>query len=173
MAFFQECWDIVQPDLIELFQEFHLNGKIPRNLNSNFITLIPKKIAAIRIQDFIPLSGPYQIIANVLSNRIHTILHKVIDNNQYAFNKGRNILDSIPNVNECVDDYKRRKKKGDCKVRLAEDTTRQIGTFSIMLWLEKDLVLFGGNGFIAASLRPTFQLILTAPLGVSFQPRGS
>lgn len=127
MAFFQECWDIVQPDLIELFQEFHLNGKIPRNLNSNFITLIPKKIAAIRIQDFIPLSGPYQIIANVLSNRIHTILHKVIDNNQYAFNKGRNILDSIPNVNECVDDYKRRKKRVIVKLDLQKIRQDRLG----------------------------------------------
>lgn len=127
MAFFQECWDIVQPDLIELFQEFHLNGKIPRNLNSNFITLIPKKIAAIRIQDFIPLSGPYQIIANVLSNRIHTILHKVIDNNQYAFNKRRNILDSIPNVNECVDDYKRRKKRVIVKLDLQKIRQDRLG----------------------------------------------
>lgn len=127
MAFFQECWDIVQPDLIELFQEFHLNGKIPRNLNSNFITLIPKKIAAIRIQDFIPLSGPYQIIANVLSNRIHTILHKVIDNNQYAFNKRRNILDSIPNVNECVDEYKRRKKRVIVKLDLQKIRQDRLG----------------------------------------------
>lgn len=127
MAFFQECWDIVQPDLIELFQEFHLNGKIPRNLNSNFITLIPKKIAAIRIQDFIPLSGPYQIIANVLSNRIHTILHKVIDTNQYAFIKGRNILDSIPNVNECVDDYKRRKKRVIVKLDLQKIRQDRLG----------------------------------------------
>lgn len=127
MAFFQECWDIVQPDLIELFQEFHLNGKIPRNLNSNFITLIPKKIAAIRIQDFIPLSGHYKIIANVLSNRIHTILHKVIDNNQYAFNKRRNILDSIPNVNECVDDYKRRKKRVIVKLDLQKIRQDRLG----------------------------------------------
>lgn len=127
MAFFQECWDIVQPDLIELFQEFHLNGKIPRNLNLTFITLIPKKIAAIRIQDFIPLSGPYQIIANVLSNRIHTILHKVIDNNQYAFNKRRNILDSIPNVNECVDDYKRRKKRVIVKLDLQKIRQDRLG----------------------------------------------
>lgn len=27
MAFFQECWDMVQLDLVDFFHEFHMNGR--------------------------------------------------------------------------------------------------------------------------------------------------
>lgn len=67
------------------------------------------------IQDFLPISlisAPNKIISMVLSNRIRAILHKVIDGNRYAFDKGRQILDSILIANESVEDYKRRKVKG-------------------------------------------------------------
>lgn len=58
----------------------------------------PKKIGANRIQEFRPISltsALYKIIAKVLSNRIRDVLHEVIDGNQYAFIKERQILDSI------------------------------------------------------------------------------
>lgn len=34
------------------------------------------------------------------------------EGNQYAFIKGRNILDSILTAKECAEDYRRRKQKG-------------------------------------------------------------
>lgn len=37
IAFFQECWDIVQKDIVYLFKEFHSHGKISGGLNSTFI----------------------------------------------------------------------------------------------------------------------------------------
>lgn len=52
MAFFQEFWEIVKSDLKVQFREFHTHGKVSQGLNSNFITLIPKKAGANRIQDF-------------------------------------------------------------------------------------------------------------------------
>lgn len=88
MAFFQECWHIVQHDLLELFREFHSNRKIRTSLNATFIYLIPKKTNAAMIQDSGPLAWflpPSRFIAKVLSIRIRTILHEVIDGNQYAF----------------------------------------------------------------------------------------
>lgn len=93
----------LQPDSVELFRVFHLNGKIPKSLNATFITLIPKKSDALHIQGFRPInliSVPYEIIVEVLSNKIRTVLREVIDDNQYAFIKERNILNSILIGNE-------------------------------------------------------------------------
>lgn len=44
MAIFQDCWEIVKSDSKDLFREFHLHGEV--SLNSNFLTLIPKKVGA-------------------------------------------------------------------------------------------------------------------------------
>lgn len=52
LTFFQECLEIVKWDDFDLLPEFHSNEKIPMGLNSTFITLIPKKVVANRIQDF-------------------------------------------------------------------------------------------------------------------------
>lgn len=92
-----------------------MNDKISKGLNSTFITLIPKKFEANRIQDFLPISlitAPYKRISKVLSNRIREVLHEVIKGNQYAFIKGRQIIDSILIANECIEDYRRRKHRG-------------------------------------------------------------
>lgn len=38
------------------------------------------------------------------------VMHQVVDGNQYAFIKGKQILDGILIANEYVEEYKRRKK---------------------------------------------------------------
>lgn len=43
IAFFQCLWDITKQDVMDLMREFHLRGKLPKNLGAFFITLIPKK----------------------------------------------------------------------------------------------------------------------------------
>lgn len=69
-GFFQECWEIVKRDIIDLLRDFHSNGKISRGLNSTFITLIPKNIGANRnIRPISLISARYKIIVKVLSNR--------------------------------------------------------------------------------------------------------
>lgn len=86
--FFQKCWDMMKDNLLELFRDFHLNGKISKGLNATFFTLIPKNSGANRIQNFQAISlisAPYKIIANVLSNRISEVLHEVIDGNLFFY----------------------------------------------------------------------------------------
>ena len=47
MAFFQACWEILKFDLMAIFHHFYARGQFEKSLNATFITLIPKKSAAI------------------------------------------------------------------------------------------------------------------------------
>lgn len=56
MVFFQSCWDVLKEDLMKVFLEFFLVGKLEENLNTTFIALIPKKIEALEIKDYRAIS---------------------------------------------------------------------------------------------------------------------
>lgn len=70
MLFFQECWDIVEEDLMKVFTEFYERGVISKGVNATFLVLLPKKSEAEEISDFRPISlvgSFYKIIDKVLS----------------------------------------------------------------------------------------------------------
>jgi hypothetical protein len=75
-------------------------------LNATFIALIPKKVGAVDLKDFRPISlvgVVYKLIAKVLANRLKTMLGKITSLHQNAFVKGGQILDSVLIGNECID----------------------------------------------------------------------
>ena len=69
-AFYQACWGILKSDIMAVFHHFHVTGQFEKSLNATFITLIPKKAAAVDVKDFRPISlvgGVYKILAKVLA----------------------------------------------------------------------------------------------------------
>ena len=71
MAFFQSCWSLVKSDIMNVFHSFHALAVFEKSLNATFLALIPKKIDAVDVKDFRPISlvgGLYKIIAKVLAN---------------------------------------------------------------------------------------------------------
>ncbi|KAL8546978.1 hypothetical protein ACS0TY_006625 [Phlomoides rotata] len=54
-SFYQSYWDIISLDVIEAVRYFFTTGFIPFGLNSSFVTLIPKKSGANRVEDFWPI----------------------------------------------------------------------------------------------------------------------
>ena len=75
-----------------------------KSLNATFIALIPKKVAAMELKDFWPISlvggvGVYKILAKVLAIRLRMVLGDIIS----APQNDRQILDSVLIANECLD----------------------------------------------------------------------
>ena len=106
MAFFHHCWNVVERDVLAVFEEFYQHCKFEKSLNATFIALIPKKNDASNIRDFRPISlvgSLYKILAKVLANRLKVVLDQLISESQNSFVGGRQILDSVLIANEFVD----------------------------------------------------------------------
>ena len=66
LAFWKFCWPIVGGEVMQVFEEFHLQNACCRSLNATFLVLIPKKGGASDVQDFRPISlvgSLYKIMA--------------------------------------------------------------------------------------------------------------
>ncbi|XP_050277959.1 uncharacterized protein LOC126719454 [Quercus robur] len=73
MAFFHQCWRVVERDVLAFFKEFYQHSKFEKSLNATFIALIPKKNDASNIRDFRPISlvgSLYKILSKVSANRL-------------------------------------------------------------------------------------------------------
>ena len=96
--FYQKCWHIIKRDLMPMFQDLfegHLNLF---HLNFGTITLLPKKVEAIRIEQFRPiclLNVSFKIFTKVGTNRLTQIAHSVVQPTQTAFMPGRQILEGV------------------------------------------------------------------------------
>jgi hypothetical protein len=56
IEFFLGFFDLLGQDILRLVEETRLTGQMPLNLNSTFITLIPKKDNPDSLDDFRPIS---------------------------------------------------------------------------------------------------------------------
>lgn len=86
-----------------------------KSFNATFIALIPKKVRAIQLNDFRPISligSVYKIIAKLLAERLKNVIHRLVDGHKMAFIKGRQIMDAILIANECVEATQRSNNPG-------------------------------------------------------------
>lgn len=77
---------------MRFIEEFHRNGKVVKDLNKTFITLILKCGHPESLRDFRPISLVslmYKIFAKVLANRLKPVMNSMIGEFQMAFVSNR------------------------------------------------------------------------------------
>eukprot|EP00268_Persea_americana_P040254 TRINITY_DN39925_c0_g1_i1.p1 TRINITY_DN39925_c0_g1~~TRINITY_DN39925_c0_g1_i1.p1 ORF type:complete len:111 (+),score=4.88 TRINITY_DN39925_c0_g1_i1:1695-2027(+) len=87
-----------------MLSEFHYRGRISREMNSNFLTLIPQVPNPVDLGDYKPISvmGCLYKLAKTLANQLKQVLHPIISLYQVAFMARRQILDRVLNANEII-----------------------------------------------------------------------
>ncbi|RVX04178.1 Transposon TX1 uncharacterized 149 kDa protein [Vitis vinifera] len=126
VVFWQNCWDFVKEEVLELFKEFCEQSSFIKSLNNTFLVLLPKKGGAEDLGDFRPISlleggrggggggggGLYKLLAKVLANGLKKVIGKVVSPDQNAFVMGRQIFDASLIANEVIDSWQKREEKG-------------------------------------------------------------
>jgi len=111
----KHIWPIVGDDFSRSIESFFQTAKLPTSLNMTWVTLIPKKAAAVDILDYRPISmvgSVYKIIAKILSRRLKHVVADLIGETQTAFVNGRQVLDGALIANETVNWLQKTKKEG-------------------------------------------------------------
>ncbi|XP_017974454.1 PREDICTED: uncharacterized protein LOC18601081 [Theobroma cacao] len=101
--------------MMEFVNHFFTTGKLKLGVNNSFITLIPKVRNPVKMKDYHPISlvdRLYKIVAKIFVNRIKVVIGDVVGNNQFAFVKGRQLIDAVLVANELIDLIKKEKTEG-------------------------------------------------------------
>ena len=96
--FFKKCWHLISGEFYELAQAFHEGEAVLDNINSSFITLVPKKLSPEEVGDYRPISLTsmgLKFLSKMAANRFQEMIMQCIHKNQYGFLKSRSIQDCI------------------------------------------------------------------------------
>ena len=111
--FLKKCWHIIKKDFYSLVQDFYDEKQVLENINSSFITLVPKKSSPEHMNDFRPISltnACLKFLTKLVADRLQSVIMKCIHKNQYGFIKSRTIHDCIAWSFEYIHQCKASKK---------------------------------------------------------------
>ncbi|KAL3524081.1 hypothetical protein ACH5RR_016915 [Cinchona calisaya] len=103
--FFKQFWHIVGRDITLAIQSFFHSGFMLSYLNETIISLIPKVDIPTNLSQYRPIAlcnVIYKAITKLLANRLKPFLNYCISDNQSAFLAGRQILDNVIVIHECL-----------------------------------------------------------------------
>ena len=95
LFFIKKNQELIGNDIVSVVQSFFIFGKLLKEVNHTFLTLIPK-VSNSNLVDFRHISCCnmlYKAISKTLSNKLHAVISELISPNQSAFLKGEQISD--------------------------------------------------------------------------------
>src|SRR6266508_3916217 len=113
--FYQNLWEIIRSDLMEMFDSLHAGQLDLFRLNFGEIILLPKINDAERIQQYRPiclLNVSFKIFTKAATIRLNSVVDHVVRSTQMAFMQGRNILDGVVILHEIVHEMHRKNLNG-------------------------------------------------------------
>ena len=129
--FYKSCWSIIKGDVLmalDAIQQGHVFKF--QLLNMAYITLLPKKVDAIEVKDFRPISRIHnfaKLVTKLLANRLAPLLPSLVSANQSAFVRGRRIHDNFILVQQMV---KSLHKKNEAHLLLKLDISKAFDSVS-------------------------------------------
>ncbi|XVF73335.1 hypothetical protein PTKIN_Ptkin12aG0193100 [Pterospermum kingtungense] len=137
--FIKNHWEMLKDDIMNMMCNLHSSGEIDALINKSFITLVPKCDNPITLKDYRPISligCLYKILAKVLAIRLQRVIGEVVGECQFAFTRGRQILDCVLIANEVIDSTR---KLGNGGVLLKVDFEK---AYDSVDWNFLDLVMW-------------------------------
>jgi hypothetical protein len=113
--FYQQFWELVKPEILAMFKDWHLGKLDLFRLNFSLLTLIPKEPDARTIHKFMPIAltnCSFKIFSKGVTNRLGVVSEELIAPNQTAFIRGRFILESVVSAHEIIHDDVQKRESG-------------------------------------------------------------
>ncbi|KAE8655648.1 hypothetical protein F3Y22_tig00117021pilonHSYRG00103 [Hibiscus syriacus] len=162
LGFFKKFWSSLKEDIMLFFKDFFEGKEWDLEVNHSFISLIPKKINPEGMGDFRPISlvgGLYKILSKVLAKRFGLCINDIISPAQFAFIRGRSIMDCSFIANEGIDFWRKKGLKG---VVFKVDFKRAYDSIDWLILLK----ILGKMGFGEKWRSWMFQCMSTASVSV-------
>ncbi|KAJ6809410.1 uncharacterized protein M6B38_160565 [Iris pallida] len=107
-GFFKRHWGVLKAPVLAAVQEFFVEGRLLKEMNHTFLTLVPKKEGVTSLADFRSIACCnflYKIITHLMCRRMEGIMQGLVSQNQAAFIKGRSIAEHSLLAHEMVGEF--------------------------------------------------------------------
>lgn len=148
VEFYKTFWEDIKILLTDSLNFAYQVGELSISQKRGILNLLYKKNDKTLLSNWRPISllnTDYKILAHVLSNRLKTVLNKLINTDQSGYLKGRNISFNIRLIQDVIDYFEQNEQEGAI---LFLDFQKAFDTVSHQ-FLENVLVKFNfGKSFI-------------------------